>query len=498
MERMAFGEPDYSRKLPCGRLRTAVAGLLLGGVLALLAHAQETTPQTAPPPASGQAPQSQPQPPPSANPVPAQPPAVATPSPPQPETGGGKPDGKKDDGKWHWTFRWQAWEGVYFSVHKKFEGEDPFKNVAYLDWSHMKFSGKFGGRLMLDAASLGELPSSNGENYELRKASFYMKGQWVLLAPFSYKLQIDDVAGNLTTEDTWIRWNHLPYVGGLKIGQYGVPFGLENSMASFDLTMMEMSSSVTALAPGTNWGFQIGAPFAKNRMTWALGTFAPATYQATGDASGDYVRLVGRLTGLAIDRLEQPSPEYLHLGLSVSKLTSGQVGVQYQSRPESHLAPYLVDTGSMPDGNSVQADMEVAWVKGPYSLQAEFLGSQVNRPGLPSVSFGGFYVTGTWSPTGESRPYSRSDGVLTGLVPFQPFTFKHGGSGAWELALRYSHLDLSDKDVQGGRMDTVTLGASWYVNSHARFMLNYVRGNVTGPTPYKTINILEFRIAINI
>ena len=124
--------------------------------------------------------------------------------------------------------------------------------------------------------------------------------------------------------------------------------------------------------------------------------------------------------------------------------------------------------------------------------------SRVDRPGLPSVTFRGFYITGTWSPTGESRPYSRPDGVLTGLVPFQPFSFRHGGRRAWELALRYSHLDLSDTDVKGGRMDTATFGASWYMNAQAKFMLNWVHGNASGPTPYKTINIIEFRIAINI
>ena len=401
-------------------------------------------------------------------------------------------------GKWHWTFKWQAWDGMKFNVHKYFKGEDPFKKVDYFDLSRVKFTGKFGGRLMLDAASLGDLPPSGGHGYELRKLSIYMRGELILLFPFSYKLQIDDVAGNFTTEDSWIRWDHLPYVGGLKIGQYGVPFGLENSMTSFDITMMEMSSAVTALAPGTNWGFQFGQDFARHRMTWALGVFAPANYSATGDRSKDYARSVARLTGLALDRLGRPIPEYLHLGISGSWMDTGKSGVEYGSRPEAHLAPYLVDTSHIPDGRAAQAAFEVAWVKGPFSVQSEFLGSEVERPGLPSLDFGGYYVMATWSPTGESRPYSRSDGVLTGLVPFRPFTFRHRGPGAWELALRYSHLDLSDKDVQGGRMNTTTFGVSWYMNVHAKAMLNYVHGKVDGSLPYRTVNLFEFRIAINI
>jgi len=477
----AYSSPDLQNGRRV-RLGAGLTGILLGLSLGLLPAAQE--PQTQTPKAS--------------EPAATQAPAATTSSTPQPESDRRRIDVEKKEGDWHWTFKWQAWDGMYFAVRKPLKGEDPFKKLDYFDLSKVKFSGRFGGRLMLDAAALGDLPPSGGNDYELRKFSFYMKGELVLLFPFSYKLQIDDVAGNLTTEDTWIRWDHLPYVGGLKIGQYGVPFGLENSMTGFDVTMMEMSSSVTALAPGTNYGFQVGRDFAKHRMTWALGVFAPASYSATGDQSKDYARGVIRLTGLAVDHLDQDVPEYLHLGISGSALASGKSGVEYGSRPEAHLAPYLVDTGHIPDGRATQADLEVAWVKGPFSLQTEFLGSEVERPGLPTLDFGGYYLMATWSPTGESRPYDRSGGVLTGLAPFRPFTFKHGGPGAWELALRFSHLDLSDKEIRGGRMNTMTAGVSWYMNVHAKVMLNYVHGKIDGPTPYKTVNLFEFRIAINI
>jgi hypothetical protein len=43
--------------------------------------------------------------------------------------------------------------------------------------------------------------------------------------------------------------------------------------------------------------------------------------------------------------------------------------------------------------------------------------------------------------TGETRRYDAATGAFQAPRPFIPFT-SAGGRGAWELALRYSHLDL--------------------------------------------------------
>ena len=52
------------------------------------------------------------------------------------------------------------------------------------------------------------------------------------------------------------------------------------------------------------------------------------------------------------------------------------------------------------------------------------------------------------------------------------------GPGAWEMAFRYSTLDLTDSAIRGGRLSNVTAAVNWYLNPVARVMFNYVLGDL--------------------
>ena len=55
---------------------------------------------------------------------------------------------------------------------------------------------------------------------------------------------------------------------------------------------------------------------------------------------------------------------------------------------------------------------------------------------------------------------------------------RDGGFGAWELALRYSYLNLNDELADGGILSDITAGTNWYVNPNTRVMLNYVHADL--------------------
>ena len=60
------------------------------------------------------------------------------------------------------------------------------------------------------------------------------------------------------------------------------------------------------------------------------------------------------------------------------------------------------------------------------------------------------------------------------IQPAKPFKAHGDGWGAWEIAARYSALDLNDEEVDGGDIRDITVGLNWYPNSYVRLLANYV------------------------
>ncbi len=145
--------------------------------------------------------------------------------------------------------------------------------------------------------------------------------------------------------------------------------------------------------------------------------------------------------------------------------------------------------------NVVGYGAELVASYGPFSVQAEYLGAQYNRNGNAlafanlngagvnglggtSLNFSGYYVYGTWYLTGESRAeaYKVDDynqpatfGQIKILDPVSAC-----GIGAWELAARFSELNLNSGGIQGGSEQDVTIGLNWYPEKGFRLMANYI------------------------
>jgi phosphate-selective porin OprO/OprP len=172
----------------------------------------------------------------------------------------------------------------------------------------------------------------------------------------------------------------------------------------------------------------------------------------------------------------------LHLGLAYSTedrdaTTDGRGIVsnptaRFRAKPEAGLtSTRLVDTGNLAfPGTIKRLGVEGAWIHGPLLVQGEYLTVSAEPQGKPGFEGNGYYLQGSWVLTGESRPYSK--GSIGNVRPI-------GEYGAFEVALRYSHVDLDDGPVLGGEQDDWTIGANWYLGQHFKLQANYVRASST-------------------
>jgi phosphate-selective porin OprO and OprP len=67
------------------------------------------------------------------------------------------------------------------------------------------------------------------------------------------------------------------------------------------------------------------------------------------------------------------------------------------------------------------------------------------------------------------------------ITPQNPVNVGGTGWGAWEIAGRYSVMNLNDDfgaitGIEGGKQSIFTAGLNWYVNTNIVFKLNYLHG----------------------
>ena len=238
-------------------------------------------------------------------------------------------------------------------------------------------------------------------------------------------------------------------------------------MTLINLPMQERSAPADAFLPSRNFGAQLSGNALDRRVSWAGGVFNNfidedlSVREATTSVSG-------RVTWLP--HISTDKSNLIHLAIA-ARLSDGNQPVRFWTEPEFNKSPVFVDTGEFDADRIKQLSLESSWRRGPFRLAAEHNTAIVDTPTDGRRHFSGYYLTASWILTGEMRSYDRGNGTF-GSVPV-PRPARGGGIGAWEIAARWSSIDLDSGPVQGGNMDILSLSTSWWLNATANVNLNY-------------------------
>lgn len=342
------------------------------------------------------------------------------------------------------------------------------------------------GRVHVDFAAHDEDNSDLGDGFRARRARIGLSGK--IDDAWSFQIEYDFAENGSSANDVYLRYTGFA-AGNITVGHFKVPFGLEELTSSNNITLVERSLPTTTFAQSRRMG--VGYNTSGDSWTFALMGFGQGQGSGVRSTTGDEgLGLGGRFTFTLVN-----SGNYLlHLGIAASTEAPEDKDVdqvRFRTRPESRPTNVrLVDTGNISDVNSInQLGLEAAWMSGPVSIQGEWMRSDASRgSGQPDVDFSGWYVSGSWVLTGESRGYR--GGVFRGVTP-------RAGHGAWELTARYSNVGLDDGPVTGGEEDNWTLGVNWYANSRVRLMANYINASTDRQDVSDDPNIFLMRAQIS-
>lgn len=324
----------------------------------------------------------------------------------------------------------------------------------------------------------------------IRQARLGASGQ--MFEVFSYKVELDfagrdSANAQLTSfKDVSLQIRELPLLGHVRFGHFKEPFSLEQLTSARFVTFMERSLA-DVFVPARNMGVMAFDHSEDERITWAVGGFRTMgdTPPFRSDDDGGWA-VTTRLTWLPWYDEATEGRGLLHLGISYSFRDFDDPTQRVRQRPETSVGPRVVDTHNitnLADVNLLGPEAALVW--GPFSVQSEWIAGFYNRSGgAADPTFQGLYVNASLFLTGEHRVYNRSAGAFDRVKPLENFFRIRGedgcivtGKGAWEIAYRYSYLDLNDAGIAGGIASDHTFGLNWYLTPYARMMFNYVHSD---------------------
>ncbi|MBW3599645.1 MAG: ATPase [Planctomycetes bacterium] len=324
-----------------------------------------------------------------------------------------------------------------------------------------------------------------------------------------WRIQVDfNTPAEAEYKDVYIAFTDLPLLHTVRFGNHKRPLGLDHLNSSRFNVFIERPLVVEAFNEDAR---RIGASSqggSEDQLyNWQFGAYLLENTATTGEYVGDSLQasLHGRFWTSPWYDETSGGRGYFHWAIAgMGADPDGDVDPddananegRFRTRSEVRSDERWLNTGRIPGASAYEIlAVETIFNAGPLQIVGEYQNNWTQRSdnppgGGPDLFFHGGYVYVAYMLTGEHVPYDRESGTIGRVKPFENFFVVErcrggigSGLGAWQVALRYSHLDLSDSDIRGGVEDNLTLGLVWYFNAYANLQFNAVYGSIDEHEP---------------
>lgn len=418
---------------------------------------------------------------------------------------------------------------------KKIADKAAEKAASFPTWRITGFTQLDGAYYRQDALNRATVGDAQ-DGWGFRRARLAIQGN---VAPWTtYQLEMDfATAGRPSFFDCYIDQGNMDYLGNVKVGQFCQPFSVDSLTGFRNLTFLERSLPFLAFVPFRRLALQSSVMSDDEHTALAYSVFKTGAFNNAPLGDDRFAADFGDVGGYSFSTRmthllmydELAADRYLwHVGGSynfsqlgandaVGSGTNGNAGTPkpfYQARTSPEFGQLGYPEMSQPFGSAVNGTpsfvdtgryeaeyfnlfgVETVYQAGPWGITSEYMATIVESVVGP-VYYNGAYAQVAYRLTGEHRVYDKKSGTLGKLVPFADFIpLKRDGVagwGAWEIAGRYSFVELTNPTALDGHyynsatnsftgtskagngvLQDTTLGLTWFLNVHTKVQFNWI------------------------
>ncbi len=374
---------------------------------------------------------------------------------------------------------------------------------------------RLGGHIQMDYVMWAQADPSilGAENYfSYRRLRLLAEGTGY--EQYDFRLQVTLEPGNLhmpntlaspDVKDVYCSINDIPGLGRFRVGNFFVPFSLEQVTNDTNNIFLERSIPTQRIfAVDREVGMALYNCTDDERVTWTCGVFfdnLSDTIKARFDANQG-LRLVARLTWLPYYDREANGRRLVHTGIGILHTFDQDNHLLLRARPQVQRGPFLMASAPLSADTYTTGNLELAIVRNRLTWQSEAFISQINLLDGQTRHVGGAYAHVSCFLTGEHRnfePFGQHGAQFALNTPNRDFKLTRGVRqwGAWEAKARWSYLNL--EQVAGGQYNDLSVGLNWYWSDRVRWMFDWIHPMTTAESLFGSTrsDLLGLRFDIN-
>ena len=273
----------------------------------------------------------------------------------------------------------------------------------------------------------------------------------------------------------------------VKIGNIKIPYSLQRYSSSKNLSFMERPLGDDAFSISRQLGLEL---FLHTKLEQNLFGIFLASYTNSIDS---YSRHETQKRGISIRgtySYKFSKRKVVHIGAALLTEKLNNHTLHYKQNSESKIMNEKYVSTKIKSANSRNLrNLDALYLNNKYCVEAGYMDSTVDA--LKGVyHFSSYFLEGSYFFIGQGKRFNTKESKFSKVKPTD--------AGAVELAFRYSHINLNDKDRLGGEQTNYNFELNWYFTSELKIMTDYIHAEPKGTVDYNgAINIYQMRFMLS-